>query len=108
MIGVGLLGSLGCTLTLIVFAFWQARRAASASDGELAAVRKSGELELQLAARGKAVEDRDRTIETLTAERKRLEAALATVIEQRDQAVAASITDPKGATDAIRDVLRPR
>jgi hypothetical protein len=108
VLGAGLLGALGSTIALIAFAFWQARRAASASDGQLDAVRKSGQLELQLAAKGKAIEERDKTIETLKAERDRLDDALRVAIEQRDQAIAASIVDSKGATDAIRDVLRPR
>jgi hypothetical protein len=104
MDAIGLLASIGVIAGALGFLFWQARRAASSADECLAAVKRSGELELALAARGNAVEDRDRTIEHLEAERKRGDAALAEALAQRDQLVA-NLKDPHAAVSAIRDAL---
>lgn len=105
---IGLLASLGTTGALIGFLFWQAKRAASSNDGELSAVRKSGELELALAARGVAVEARDKTIDVLKAENARLLAAVSEITAQRDQLVASmSPKDSNAAVDAIRAALAP-
>jgi hypothetical protein len=103
MISAALLGALGLTMSLVAFVFWQARRAAAAADSELAAVKKAAELELQLAARGRALDDRDRVIENLKEDVRRLENATKLLI-QRDEA---PIKDTSDAVDAMRDALGP-
>jgi septal ring factor EnvC (AmiA/AmiB activator) len=98
------LASLGTIAGMLVLLLWQMKRAASASDECLSTTKRAGDLDLQLAARGRAVEDRDKTITTLEAERARLEAALAVVTKQRDELVS-SLKDPHAAMSAARDAL---
>lgn len=105
MIPAALLGALGTTGALIAFLFWQARRAARATDGEIRAMRRSAELELHCELRGKAIEDRDKAIGALTGEITRLNAALAEALKQRDSLVA-NLKDPHAAVDLLRDALR--
>jgi hypothetical protein len=105
---IGLLGTIGSIGALIGFLFWQARRAATATDANLAAVKVALDLELQLAARGRAVDERDRTIVALRAENARLVSANAELASQRDQLVASlSPKDSNAAVDAIRTALAP-
>lgn len=105
---IAALGGLGTTAALIGFLFWQAKRAASSNDGELAATKRSGELELALAARGVAVDQRDKTIDALKAENDRLNAAVTEITAQRDLLVAnMNPKDSNAAVDAIRAALAP-
>jgi hypothetical protein len=108
MTEIGLLGALGSTIGLLVFAFWQAKRAANMTDQCLSITRENGELKIQFEARGNAITDRDTAIRNLVAERKRLDEALQTVTDQRDKALVLSIKDPHAAVSAARDALAPK
>lgn len=104
MIYAVFLSSLGTIAGMVAFLFWQARRAASAADNELSSTRTAGDLKLRIEAQGRAIEDRDKAIETLTAERTRLEKTLTEVTKQRDELVA-KIGTPNAAIDAIHSSL---
>jgi len=106
MITAALLAALGLSGALVAFAFWQARRAASSADGQLEAVKHMGDLDLALAARGRAVEDRDTAIANLKNDAVALNRAISTLTQQRDQLVAnMSPKDSHAAVEAIRGAL---
>jgi hypothetical protein len=105
------IAAIGLVAMTLGFGFWQAKRAADAADGHLAAVKESAEAAIRLEAKERHVadlervaRDRDAALEKEIAEGKRLGAALNTVIAQRD-ALLTSRKDPHEAVSDVRDAL---
>ena len=100
MIAAALIGALGLSGALVAFAFWQARRAATAMDRLLSLTEEKGALERQLDARGRAVEERDQVIN-------KLEESVANYRETLEKLVARAPlpTEEKDAIPALRAAL---
>jgi hypothetical protein len=102
------LGSLALTAALGGILFWQLKRTASAQDRLLETVGDNAELKIQRAAAKVAIADKDRAINILTADRDRLQFALDTVEDQRDELLKEAFDsgDPGAVATAVRDALK--
>ena len=103
MIEAGLIGALGLAGAIVAFAFWQAIRASTATDARIAAIAARAKSEIACEARGYAIAERDRVIDALENDNRRLRAGLA--------AASTALPAPspgatvKDSADAIRDAL---
>ena len=108
MITGALIAALALAAAIMVFAFWQAKRASYAMDALLAKSSVYAELRILLAASEVALADKDRALNIVTAERDRLEFAVQTVEEQRDALLQEALEHATPGTIAIsvRDALK--
>lgn len=111
MIETGLIAGLGLAGALLAFAFWQAVRAARMSDRLIDAIREHAQLEVLYAARGTAIEERDRVITTLEDGNRRLRAALevsqnALPVPSPDATAKDSVNALRSALDGLGDLAR--
>ncbi len=98
------LGIIGAQLALL---FWQMKRATKAQDGHLDSSRKRGQLQRHADKQTRAIEDLDKAIDTLTAERIRLEKSIEVIQKQRDALLEEAFKQgsPTATATAIRNAL---
>jgi hypothetical protein len=102
-----LIAALALALALSAMLFWQMRRAAKAVSEQISYIKVTSELSILSAADKVALADKERAMNMLIAERDRMQFALDTVEDQRDELLQEALESgsPGAVAHALRDAL---